>query len=137
MKIQQCKRRGLLTAKIHLGFSWLLLKLSFQRSRHGQASLEWVVLVTMLVLAVVALSQYTRNALAARYKAGADSLSQKLIDPENIQIASVRCQHITEDGDSLTSGKTRSFYTEASEKVSNSKGVTAFTDCPPLPPEPN
>ncbi len=52
-----------------------------RRHAHGQSALEFTVLITMVVIAFIALSRYVQFALAGRVKSGADGVSQFLYEP--------------------------------------------------------
>ena len=49
---------------------------------HGQSTLEFAILIGVIVLAFVALSNYVKYAAAGRLKSSADSISQTLFNPD-------------------------------------------------------
>ncbi len=51
-------------------------------SRKGQSTLEFAILIGVVVLCFVALSNYVKYAAAGRVKSSADSLSQTLFNPK-------------------------------------------------------
>ncbi len=111
-----------------------------QAGVRGQGTVEYTLLVTGLTISIVALTSYLGNAIGARAKSGADALSPTLANPEQIDVAFIRCQQYTET-QSARSGPGHSLtqFTEAANQVSSDSAPTGrFTaaNCPPLPPLP-
>lgn len=102
----------------------------------GQTALELVFMGAVMVLALVAMMNYMRNAVAGRAKSGADSWSPTLANPEQMAWATTRCQEVWDIQNA--DGGVRSSFTETSMQVGTGQGsMGPLPECEPALPRPN
>ena len=76
------------------------------RGEQGQSTLEFAIMVGVIVVAFVALSAYIKFAAAGRLKSSADSISQTLFNPAS-GLSDLTVNRVTVDK-SFTDGRTES-----------------------------